>query len=115
MASTRRPPAHRPSPLRSATPASQAPSRVSSRNSSPPSNQTWREDYDNIPFLDHNQINLVVAVSISAPPLQKYDYSPLASHRTPAVPPCYRRGDEASSDLLLDQGTELKVNVFLVE
>ncbi|KAJ6510119.1 isoaspartyl dipeptidase-like protein [Mycena vitilis] len=57
-------------------PASRAPSRAPSRASSPPPTATWREDYDDIPFLDPNQTNMVAQVSIAAPRLYKSTPTP---------------------------------------
>ncbi|KAJ7475150.1 hypothetical protein B0H11DRAFT_1327067 [Mycena galericulata] len=96
---------------RSLIPASQAPSRAPSRNSSPPSTPSWREDYDDIPFLDPNQTNLVAAVSISVPRLYK-------STITPRLHPTGRPLRVLAIDVgmkynqircFIDRGTELKV------
>lgn len=57
----------------SLTASSQPPTRAST----PPSPASWREDYHDVPFSDPNQINLVAAVSISAPKL----YSPTTKPR----------------------------------
>ncbi|KAJ7579732.1 hypothetical protein C8J56DRAFT_1104613 [Mycena floridula] len=59
----------------SLTPQSQYPSRAPSPTPHPP--LTWRDDYIAIPFSDPNQVNLVAAVSISAPRLYKSAIPPL--------------------------------------
>ncbi|KAJ6589041.1 hypothetical protein B0H19DRAFT_1102680 [Mycena capillaripes] len=96
---------------RSLIPGSQAPSRAPSRASSPPSTQSWREDYDDIPFLDPNQINLVAQVSITAPRLYK-------STITPRLHPTGRPLRVLAIDVgmkynqircFIDRGAELKV------
>ncbi|KAJ6510497.1 hypothetical protein C8R45DRAFT_964291 [Mycena sanguinolenta] len=98
---------------RSLIPASQAPSRAPSRSSSPstPFNLTWREDYDDIPFLDPNEINLVAEVSITAPRLYK-------STITPRLHPTGRPLRVLAIDVgmkynqircFINRGTELKV------
>ncbi|KAJ7641416.1 hypothetical protein FB45DRAFT_1125203 [Roridomyces roridus] len=92
-------------------PASAAPSRAPSRASSPPFTQSWREDYDDIPFLDPNQVNLVAAVSITAPRLYK-------STVTPRLHPSGRPLRVLAIDVgmkynqircFIDRGMELKV------
>ncbi|KAF7290659.1 Bifunctional pyrimidine biosynthesis protein [Mycena indigotica] len=101
-------PAGRARPL---VPGSQAPSRAPSRASSPPSSQSWREDYEDIPFFDPNQTNLVAAVSITAPRLFK-------STTTPRVHPTGRSLRILAIDVgmkynqircFIDRGVDLKV------
>ncbi|KAJ7280306.1 hypothetical protein C8J57DRAFT_123196 [Mycena rebaudengoi] len=96
---------------RSLVPASRSSSRAPSRASSPPNSGTWREDYDEIPFFDPNQVNLVAAVSISAPRLYK-------STITPRLHPTGRPLRILAIDVgmkynqircFIDRGTELKV------
>ncbi|KAJ6482083.1 hypothetical protein C8R47DRAFT_583427 [Mycena vitilis] len=96
---------------RSLIPASRAPSRAPSRASSPPPTATWREDYDDIPFLDPNQTNLVAQVSIAAPRLYK-------STPTPRFHPTGRPLRVLAIDVgmkynqircFIERGTELKV------
>ncbi|KAJ7074681.1 hypothetical protein C8F01DRAFT_1274229 [Mycena amicta] len=92
-------------------PGSQAPSRAPSRASSPPFFQSWREDYEDIPFFDPNQTNLVAAVSLPAPRLFK-------STITPRVHPTGRPLRVLAIDVgmkynqircFIDRGVELKV------
>ncbi|KAJ7207910.1 hypothetical protein GGX14DRAFT_634388 [Mycena pura] len=92
----------------SLVPGSLAPSRAPSRAPSPPS---WREEYDNIPFLDPNQMNLVAAVSLPAPRLFK-------STTTPHLHPTGRPLRVLAVDVgmkynqircFIDRGVELKV------
>ncbi|CAK5278005.1 unnamed protein product [Mycena citricolor] len=96
---------------RSLIPASAAPSRAPSRTSSPPGG-TWREDYDDIPFLDPNQVNLVAAVSISTPRLYK------STTATPRLHPTGRPLRVLAIDVgmkfnqircFIERGMELKV------
>ncbi|KAJ7904980.1 hypothetical protein B0H13DRAFT_2024205 [Mycena leptocephala] len=77
----------------------------------PPPTQSWREDYDDIPFLDPNQMNLVAEVSITAPRLYK-------STITPRLHPTGRPLRILAIDVgmkynqircFIDRGTELKV------